>query len=28
MPILQALQPSESEIDFIDPGKQLILFDL
>ena len=28
MPILQALQPSEPELDFIDPGNQLILFDL
>ena len=27
-PILQALQPSESEPDIIDPSKQLILFDL
>ena len=28
MPILQALQPSEFDLDFIDPSKQLILFDL
>jgi len=28
MPILQALQPSDSEPEFPDPGKQLILFDL
>jgi transposase len=28
MPILQALQPSDSQPEFPDPGKQLILFDL
>jgi hypothetical protein len=28
MPILQALQPSDSEPDSFDPGNQLILFDL
>ena len=28
MPILQALQPSDSHSDFIDSGNQLILFDL
>ena len=26
-PILQALQPPDSESDLLDPGKQLILFD-
>jgi transposase len=28
MPVLQALQPSDSQPEFPDPGKQLILFDL
>jgi hypothetical protein len=28
MPILQALQPSDSQSEFPDPGNQLILFDL
>ena len=28
MPILQALQPSDSELDLPDPGNQLILFSL
>jgi transposase len=28
MPILQALQPSDSQPEFTDPGNQLILFDL
>ena len=27
MPILQALQASDSQNDLLDPGKQLILFD-
>jgi hypothetical protein len=28
MPILHALQPSDSEFNFPDPGNQLILFNL